>query len=436
MSLTPLLICIALQTPVDRAVLATKLGVKFPLSPRHVIDGPIRELSWSEDGAMLMIRRVNETVSPDLAFRRAFVSPSVDDPDAKEEIWIYNAESRKLVRVASLPPLVASIGEVRWMAKSRTLIATVYRSPEKDEKDEFGFPREFYVIPSSGQAKCLFTVRGKGELSVVVSESVPIGAVMVRQDDRSLNLSFFESSGRVLETQTLPETTTGFAFIPKTSAVIAVEALPGVPPRTRHWRCEVGKPRSIAQPLAELAEPAPAEIYGVAAPGKISFGNESAPGTVGLLVNRAAERAEDAYAILGLGVSDVSVNENGTRVAYVLHGSLFVRPLLTMTPEEFTKRKQLAERERLMNTARQVGFGLAIFSADNDGEYPAAGSDWKKQILPYLKSASLTAQFRYQFVGGKLDPAKAAQTVLGSISGGGGSAVVYGDGRVEWKDGS
>jgi hypothetical protein len=93
------------------------------------------------------------------------------------------------------------------------------------------------------------------------------------------------------------------------------------------------------------------------------------------------------------------------------------------------------ERERLMEKARKVGFGLALLANDFD-VYPAANSDWKKQLMPYLKDARLIAQFRYQFAGGKLDPATEAQTVLGSIPGNGGSAILYGDGRVEWKDGS
>ncbi|MBS1705111.1 MAG: hypothetical protein JST40_04500 [Armatimonadetes bacterium] len=136
-------------------------------------------------------------------------------------------------------------------------------------------------------------------------------------------------------------------------------------------------------------------------------------------------------AILGMGQSgDVSPTED--KVAYVYGGSVFVREFEKIDPKLLHELEERERRARALSNVKQVGLALIMRASDWDEQLPDA-SNWSKEIGPYLKNESISAEFIFTFTGPSdmtkiADP---ANTELGYIPVEGGRAVVYADGHAK-----
>jgi hypothetical protein len=101
--------------------------------------------------------------------------------------------------------------------------------------------------------------------------------------------------------------------------------------------------------------------------------------------------------------------------------------------EVIKKAREAAERAVTLSNAKQVGLAIIMYAADNDDIVPANLSS--DQIMPYLMNADLLNGFVMTWSGGNIGEIKnPAETELGYVTGPGGSAIIYADGHVKWKD--
>ena len=143
--------------------------------------------------------------------------------------------------------------------------------------------------------------------------------------------------------------------------------------------------------------------------------------------------SEKESGFIAADVSQITVSPNFDAVAFVAHGSLFVRQIVMVDKAEFTRWKEKLEREEAIMAAKQVGLALIMLSADYDDKLPSNSADWQKMASPYLKNKDAIGRFVYQFRGGSAtDVKEPSKEVMGYVPGPGGRAVTYMDGHVKW----
>jgi hypothetical protein len=75
-----------------------------------------------------------------------------------------------------------------------------------------------------------------------------------------------------------------------------------------------------------------------------------------------------------------------------------------------------------------------MWASDHDDTLPGP-NDINSELSPYLKNESLFDQFTYTYAGGPLAAiASPAETILGTVDGPDGQAVIFSDGHVKWRN--
>lgn len=135
----------------------------------------------------------------------------------------------------------------------------------------------------------------------------------------------------------------------------------------------------------------------------------------------------------GVGAGSSELAPKGDGVLYSLDGMLIYRDIISADRELFDRQEALMTKERAISNAKQVGLALIMYASDNDDFMPIG--DIKEAVMPYCKNEELLNGFIYTYQGGNLADIKdPANTPLGFIKGPGGTATVYADGSVRWKE--
>ncbi|MBL8060242.1 MAG: hypothetical protein JNK63_05955 [Chthonomonas sp.] len=134
-----------------------------------------------------------------------------------------------------------------------------------------------------------------------------------------------------------------------------------------------------------------------------------------------------------VGANSHELAPEGDGVLYTLDGLLIYREIATARRELFDHEDGPMTKEKAMSNAKQVGLSLIMYASDNDDFMPV--SDFKEAVMPYSKNEDIFSGFIYTYQGGNLADIKdPSNTPLGFIKGPGGTATVYADGSVRWKE--
>ena len=136
-----------------------------------------------------------------------------------------------------------------------------------------------------------------------------------------------------------------------------------------------------------------------------------------------------------VGATEFELTPNGDGILYTLDGMLVYRDIGVVKRELFDRLDGPMTKEMAISNAKQVGLALIMYASDNDDFMPIG--DIKEAVMPYCKNEELFNGFIYTYQGGNLSGIKdPANTPLGFIKGPGGTATVYADGSVRWKEDS
>lgn len=128
----------------------------------------------------------------------------------------------------------------------------------------------------------------------------------------------------------------------------------------------------------------------------------------------------------------VELSPDGKYAMYQSQGNLFARPIRHISPEEYEKMLEAAEKMELMSRAKQIGTAAQIYASDNKDHFPPK-SGFSDSIMPYLRSAEMMQGFVYEMDGNDISAIpNPAEAVMGYIQGKNGRAVVYADSHVKW----
>lgn len=134
-----------------------------------------------------------------------------------------------------------------------------------------------------------------------------------------------------------------------------------------------------------------------------------------------------------VGVNRFDLTPAGDGVIYTVDGLLIYRDITSKDRAEYERLEGPLTQNQAIHNAKQVGMALLMYAADNDDFMPAG--DFREAVMPYLKDEGPLDGFIYTYSGGKLEDLKEpGNTPLGFIKGPGGTATVYADGSVRWKD--
>ncbi len=135
--------------------------------------------------------------------------------------------------------------------------------------------------------------------------------------------------------------------------------------------------------------------------------------------------------LIAADCEEAILSPKGDAVLYRTQEGAFVLPLTRIPALAFTEMLKQAA----MSNAKQIGLGLIQYVQDYDEAFPLATFNISEVVNPYVKNSDLFEGFTYAYPAkGLASVANPATTIMGTVSGPGGEAVIYVDGHVKWRD--
>ncbi len=121
-------------------------------------------------------------------------------------------------------------------------------------------------------------------------------------------------------------------------------------------------------------------------------------------------------------------------IAFRTQGASYVSEIKPVPLAEFIAARNAALKATIMSNAKQLGLAAIMWAQDHDETLPTPNGI-NGELLPYVKNDILFGGFNYTFAGGSLASINApSETILGTVDGPGGQAVIYTDGHVKWQN--
>jgi hypothetical protein len=119
---------------------------------------------------------------------------------------------------------------------------------------------------------------------------------------------------------------------------------------------------------------------------------------------------------------------------YSTRSGLFLSRLEPISEKQLVQTFGPAIKAKVISAAKQVGVAAAIYCADYDDRFPLA-NNFKEGVMPYIKNRQLLNGFQY-FMDGELatDIDSIAEKEMGMIQTPLGTAIVYADTHVKWRN--
>lgn len=144
-------------------------------------------------------------------------------------------------------------------------------------------------------------------------------------------------------------------------------------------------------------------------------------------------RDADSTRMPGPIVAQISPNQGA--VFYVSQGIGFVRPLVTISIEDFVAQLKEAAKQDAMDRARQIGVALNIYSSDNQDHMPDPRMNVASLLAPYLRSPDALDGFVYTCTQTDMTQSTSpSATAVGYVDTPYGRAIIHEDSSVEWRE--
>lgn len=435
-SLAALTATSAAQIPAANSMVLSGKTAFGMAGPRMIADGGISSLAWSDDGRFL------------LAVRSEMGRSSNDDAMVgPQAILIYSVADRtsRVMWRANSP--TDEIEEVHWLKGADAAIAIVREHLRTtDPRVPHPMRSEVYSLDAStGASRGLLQVDATEENGPVLGLSYcpakPFAVLTLFESIKDGTNPYGRMHSRIRKIG--PGSIGGEVEIDGSGNVVGWIDDGGTPlmavlqrdvdghllrqaPQAMDF--STGKLRAAPNPIRfKLAEPSLPISVSTGA-GKASKGKEDRK------LRSLWLSGDDSSALIAADGIEPQLSPSLSGVAYISQGVALVRPIVQVPKEAYLAAKAAAEREKIMDNAKQVALALLQYATDKGDVLPPNQSDVLNLISPFLSGSDVAAGFVYSFSGGNLgDIANPASTVLGYIAGSNGRAIVYSDGHVKWQ---
>ena len=147
-----------------------------------------------------------------------------------------------------------------------------------------------------------------------------------------------------------------------------------------------------------------------------------------------SSRVRPRTALLSYDGSEGGCTYDGKQIWFVDRSGLNISDVTTLTAEQFEDMVKEVVKADTLQRAKQVGTAMMIYCADYDDLFPPT-SNWQDNVNPYIKNKEMFDGFTYMMNGENgSDIENPASTVMGMIETPFGTAIVYCDSHVVWKD--
>ena len=197
---------------------------------------------------------------------------------------------------------------------------------------------------------------------------------------------------------------------------------------TGEWKSLEAKGDADSAPLP-LPEPLKSDLRIVR--GTAAITQDGAKRTVHPVWLETTAKTGPPRVLIAADCDEAVLSPKGDAVLYRTQEGAFVMPLTKVSALALTE----ALKAVAMSHAKQVGLGLMMYVQDYDEQFPLTEFNIADTVNPYVKNADVFEGFTYSYPAKSVgEIAKPAETIMGTVAGPGGEAVIYADGHVKWRD--
>lgn len=416
------------------------------LKPEPVAGNRSERLLWSSDGSHLLVIRTD--VGEESRIRDA-VARQPGTADVEQSLISYRLADRKSIVLWKSRASAAHLDGVKWFTGSNRCVASVTEPLRTEDPRQPGRSRQSILIfdADKGTSTSPLVVQQEGGFPVVDVEESPVkpyalvGAAMRGQQvvaggsvppERALDFGILHENGSMSRLSVPPALNwDGWNADGSAPVFMSFDRDPGRKPTVSYYQADLtaGSVRKLEKPSAWRPDRAWKDVTAM-------LDRTSLAGSKPEVRVRSAwlfGSADATKTIIAADCTAVSMSPALNAVAYISDGVALVRPILRLPKSAFLAALIEAQREQIMQNAKQVGTASLMYGADADDQLPLKDMDLADILGPYAKDKGIFDGFVYTYGGGALsglkDPSK---TELGFIQGPGGRAILYADGHVQW----
>lgn len=400
----------------------TKTTAYTVMSPQHIVGEKVRNTRWFPDSKqLLVVRRVGD-----------------DQGMLEADIW---TAANSSVKKAAIGVRGSEVVDIATMSGGAALIVVTIPDIE-------GAYYSLYRISSgSTVAEKMFTSALNEYTQLEVNSDSTLAAVIYSAGE-GVNLQILDANAGLGPRTVLPPDFLRSSVSFDAQNKIHLRKFEGQSPTGEVVEYVLGPtgPQRLPSTTRPDIQNPPRTKLKVTSNGGTFTSNQYSAKATGLFMVETGIDAEDSvsklnspfktFAKLSSDGEFGAVSPNQKMVVYVSYGSAFIRKIESSPREAFMTKLEAYVRQQTMMEAKQTALGLILYASDMDDELPAANSDWRKAIEPYIKNNGQLDNFVYTYGSGNLsrltDP---ANTELGYVDTAFGRATAYADGHVKWSGG-
>jgi hypothetical protein len=441
----------------EQRTVVTEKSAYLALPPELVAEPVVTDLTVSNGGRFALAQRMKLAMRPEMLQQMLQQTDlSLAHPQAEISLVLWDSRTHLRTTVWQADPEEMRIESVTWLPTAEVAFVQVYQTvpvhPEQPQGEKTTRPVLLRIAPANGRAEVI-DLPATGRIDMVYltpSPTVPLAVVQgARFDGGHItdSLHIIDESGRFQAHTDLPQNVnvSGVMWTKNDQPLIHIaQRSPNSKDMTMTWCAMDTKTGALTplpkqpktpQEMAELvAEPKPAAALPLRLKKTRSLVKEAeTTQTTGLLWLESVTKSEKPRILLSSDSSGGQLMARGQMALIQSQGAVWATPLVRIDLAAYTALKLQADRMRTMNRAKQAALAVLMYAQDNDEIMPGA-EGLISNLSPYAADPSILDGFNYTYPGGPIaDIASPAETVIGTMNGANGQAVIYADGHVKWR---
>jgi len=436
----------------QRAVVTEK-SAYIALPPELVAEPIVIGLNVSNGGRFALAQRMRFVTKPEMLEQAGAL---MERPQTEISLVLWDSITHRSSVVWHADGEEAHPVSVAWMPTAEValvqVIETVPIHPDQPQGEKTFRPILLRIAAPTSRADVvdLSSLGQIMQLSVASSPTASLAVVSAMRTEganRTTSLSILNTSGRIVGHVDLPlnATVTELRWTKNSQPLIQVITRTADGKGVQATWLTMNTTTGVLSPLPSqpktpkevtdlTAEPKPAAALPLRLKTASAAVKEAeTTQTAGLLWLESATPSEKPRILLSSDSTGGQLMARGRMALVQSQGAVWATPLLPIDRATYTKLMDQADRMRTLNRAKQAGLAVLMFAQDNDEMLPS-GDGLAGNLAPYVPDPSILDGFDYTYAGGALaDVANPSQTILGTMNGANGQAVIYVDGHVTWR---
>lgn len=457
---SPVIAQISPADTVQRTVVTEK-SAYLALPPELVAEPVVMGLNVSNGGRYALAQRMRLVTKPEVLAQGVAQAVTqagamIPNPQTEFSLVLWDSSTHRSTVVWHADAEEMHPVNVAWMQTAEIAFVQVIQSvpvhPEQPQGEKTLRPMLLRIAPPTSRAD-IVDLSSLGQITELSFDSSPtvslavVSATRTEGDHRTTSLSLLDAFGRIGAHTDLPPNAQVVSVRwsknnqPFLSVVSPTPNGEGMKVTWLTMNTRTGElsplpnPPKTGKEAAEMAaDPKPAAALPLRLKtAHVNVKEAETTQTAGLLWLESVDKSEKPRILLSSDSTGGQLMARGRMALFQSQGAVWATPLLPIDRAVYTKLMEQADRTVTMSHAKQAALALILFAQANGDILP--GSDGlADNLAPYAPDPSVLNGFNYTYPGGPLgDIAKPSETVIGTMTGTNGQAIIYADGHVTWR---